>query len=198
MKLDGYLMSHHIQNLAYLQDLYYTFNSCRQLISKKAKTPLLFFVINMPRNQHNKFAFDLTHFGNMQIEVKGYCIWSINQCFRCNRFFYTAAHYHQKPRCVECEKEHLTKECEIKKKQDSPYCINCEAYGHTACYMKCQKFPKPRKCTPLTNGKEFKSNNVVEGFSFTDKVAGKKTQIISITPKENNKVKSQSEDLPFS
>ncbi|GFW26922.1 uncharacterized protein TNCV_1377631 [Trichonephila clavipes] len=69
-------------------------------------------------------------------------------------------------------KEHLTKNCEIKERQENPYCINCETYGHTACYTKC---PKPKKGTPLENRnkKAFTSNNVVEGISFANMVSGK-------------------------
>ncbi|GFW16054.1 uncharacterized protein TNCV_2863871 [Trichonephila clavipes] len=55
----------------------------------------------------------------------------------------------------------------------SPYCINCEVYGHTACYTKCPKFPKPKNGNPITNrNKAFTSNNV-EGISFANMVSGK-------------------------
>ncbi|GFS90584.1 uncharacterized protein TNCV_4097791 [Trichonephila clavipes] len=60
----------------------------------------------------------------------------------------------------------------ISKRTKLPYCINCEAYGHTACYTKC---PKPRKGTPISNrnNKAFASNNGVEGISFANMVSGK-------------------------
>ncbi|GFV01976.1 uncharacterized protein TNCV_4979241 [Trichonephila clavipes] len=63
-------------------------------------------------------------------------------------------------RCLKCGKEHPTKECDIKERQENPYCINCNAYGHTACYSKCPNFPKPRKGSPLLNRNSKKSSPV--------------------------------------
>ncbi|GFY30536.1 uncharacterized protein TNCV_3522991 [Trichonephila clavipes] len=79
------------------------------------------------------------------------------------------------PRCLKCGKAHLTRDCDIKERQENPYCINCEVYGHTACYTKCPKFPKPKNGNPITNRnkKAFTSNNVVEGISFANMVSGK-------------------------
>ncbi|GFY18439.1 uncharacterized protein TNCV_2396671 [Trichonephila clavipes] len=94
----------------------------------------------------------------------------ITQCYRCNNFFHTAANCHMNPRCLKYGKDHPTKDCEIKERQDNPYCINCEMYGHTACYTKCPRFPKPKKRTPISNrnNKIFTSNHAVEGNSFVN------------------------------
>ncbi|GFW10619.1 uncharacterized protein TNCV_894141 [Trichonephila clavipes] len=81
----------------------------------------------------------------MQVKIEGYSVKGTTQCFNCNDFFHTAANCHMLPRCFKCGKQHLTKDCEIKERQENPFCINCEAYGHTACYTKCPKFPKPKK-----------------------------------------------------
>ncbi|GFW94186.1 transposable element Tcb1 transposase [Trichonephila clavipes] len=80
------------------------------------------------------------------------------QCFNCNNFFHTAQNCHLKPRCLKCRKEHPTRQCSIKERQETPFCINCQEYGHSACYTKCPKFPKPKKDTPLTANKTFESN----------------------------------------
>ncbi|GFV35049.1 uncharacterized protein TNCV_1885871 [Trichonephila clavipes] len=87
-------------------------------------------------------------------------------------------------RCLKCGKEHPTKDCDIKERQENPYCINCNAYGHTACYTKCPNFPKPRKGSPLVNrnSKKFTSNNVVEGISFANMVSGNKNNNDSPPP----------------
>ncbi|GFT39588.1 hypothetical protein TNCV_1862191 [Trichonephila clavipes] len=45
-------------------------------------------------------------------------------------------------------------------------------YGHSACYTKCPKFPKPKKVTPLTANKTFQSNVRREGASFANIVSG--------------------------
>ncbi|GFY31944.1 nucleic-acid-binding protein from transposon X-element [Trichonephila clavipes] len=149
--------------------------SCNQLISKRTKLPLPFFLITLPRNTENLTIFDIKHVGHMQVKIEGYSVKGTTQCFNCNDFFHTAANCHMSPRCLKCGKEHLTKNCEIKERQNNPYCINCETYGHTACYTKCPKFPKPKKGSPLENRhkKAFNSNNVVEGISFANMVSGK-------------------------
>ncbi|GFT46800.1 uncharacterized protein TNCV_967261 [Trichonephila clavipes] len=149
--------------------------SCNQLISKRTKLPLPFFLVTLPRNKENLTIFDLKHVGHMQVKIEGYSVKGTTQCFNCNDFFHTAANCHMTPRCLKCGKAHLTKDCDIKERQENPFCINCEVYGHTACYTKCPKFPKPKNGNPITNRnkKAFTSNNVVEGISFANMVAGK-------------------------
>ncbi|GFV33963.1 uncharacterized protein TNCV_2613611 [Trichonephila clavipes] len=71
------------------------------------------------------------------------------QCFNCNNFYHTAANCFMKPRCLKCGKEHATKNCRIKERLINPFCINCQDFGHSACYTKCPKFPQPRKKPPL-------------------------------------------------
>ncbi|GFW07565.1 hypothetical protein TNCV_3916981 [Trichonephila clavipes] len=55
---------------------------------------------------------------------------------------------------------------------ENPFYINCQEYGHSACYTKCPKFPKPKKGTPLTANKTFESNIRREGVSFANIVSG--------------------------
>ncbi|GFU92993.1 nucleic-acid-binding protein from transposon X-element [Trichonephila clavipes] len=119
-----------------LEDQGYTVTSANQLISKRTKLELPFFLITMPRNEFNLTVFDLTHLGYMQVRIEGYFVHGITQCFNCNNFYHTAANCHMITRCLKCGKEHPTKDCDIKERQENPYCINCNAYGHTACYTK--------------------------------------------------------------
>ncbi|GFW88518.1 uncharacterized protein TNCV_3552871 [Trichonephila clavipes] len=49
-----------------LEDQGYTVTSANQLISKRTKLELPFFLITMPRNKFNLTVFDLTHLGFMQ------------------------------------------------------------------------------------------------------------------------------------
>ncbi|GFX96753.1 uncharacterized protein TNCV_1647881 [Trichonephila clavipes] len=65
-----------------------------------------------------------------------------------------------------------TRQCPIKERQENPFCINCQEYGHSACYTECPKFPKPKKGTPLTANKTFESNVRRKGVSFTNIVSG--------------------------
>ncbi|GFU13409.1 nucleic-acid-binding protein from transposon X-element [Trichonephila clavipes] len=110
--------------IADLEHQGYSDCSCNQLISKRTKLPLPFFLVTLSRNKENLTIFDLKHVGHMQLQ--------------------TAT-------CLKCGKAHLTRDCEIKERQENPYCINCETYGHTACYTKYPKFPKPRLGNPIVN-----------------------------------------------
>ncbi|GFU61937.1 uncharacterized protein TNCV_4022241 [Trichonephila clavipes] len=98
-----------------------------------------------------------------------------------------------KPRCLKCGKEHTTKECDINSRLENPFCINCQQYGHSACYTKCPKFPKPRKGAPTVNKTKnnFNSTKVVEGLSFANVLSGN-TPIINSTQIEINPQESQS------
>ncbi|GFW72063.1 uncharacterized protein TNCV_4789511 [Trichonephila clavipes] len=159
-----------------LEALGYTIISCSQLISKRTKLELPFFLVTLPRNDKSTTIFDLTHLGYLQVRVEGYSINGVTQCYKCNNFFHTAANCFMKPCCLKCGKEHTTKECEINSRIENPYCINCHQYGHSACYTKCPKFPKPRKGAPTVNrtknNPNFNSNKVVEGLSFANVLSG--------------------------
>ncbi|GFT29241.1 uncharacterized protein TNCV_3588291 [Trichonephila clavipes] len=143
-----------------------------QLISKKTKTALPFFQVTLPRNANNQKIFDLKTVGYTQVKIEGYLIRGITQCFNCNNFFHTAENCHLKPRCLKCGKEHPTRQCRIKERQENPFCINGQEYGDSACYTKCPKFPKPKKGMPLTANKTFESNVHREGVSFANIVSG--------------------------
>ncbi|GFW28099.1 nucleic-acid-binding protein from transposon X-element [Trichonephila clavipes] len=171
--------------------------SCNQLISKRTKLPLPFFLVTLTRNKENLTIFDLKHVGHMQVKIEGYSVKGTTQCFNCNDFYHTAANCHMTPRCLKCGKAHLTKNCEIKERQENPFCINCEVYGHTACYTKCPKFPKPKNGNPITNRnkKVFTSNNVVEGISFANMVTGK-TKNSDPQPTNTNRPKPERQSHP--
>ncbi|GFY04923.1 nucleic-acid-binding protein from transposon X-element [Trichonephila clavipes] len=159
-----------------LEALGYTIVSCSQLISKRTKLELPFFLVTLLRNDKSTTIFDLTHLGFLQVRVEGYSINGVTQCYKYNNFFHTAANCFMKPRCLKCGKEHTTKECEINSRLENPYCINCHQYGHSACYTKCLNFPKPRKGSPTVNrtknNPNFNSNKVVEGLSFANVLSG--------------------------
>ncbi|GFT56027.1 hypothetical protein TNCV_3117131 [Trichonephila clavipes] len=47
--------------------------------------------------------------------------------------------------CLKCGEEHLTKDCPIKQRLETKFCINCQVYGHMANWHGCPCFPKPPK-----------------------------------------------------
>ncbi|GFX27913.1 uncharacterized protein TNCV_3083351 [Trichonephila clavipes] len=127
------------------------------------------------------------------VKVEGYLVRGITQCFNCNNFYHTAANCFMKPRCLKCGKEHATKNCHLKERQLNPFCINCQDFGHSACYTKCPKFPQPKNGTAFSDPikkKNFVSKWTKEGISFANVVSG---EILSQTPPEN---KNNKEDSP--
>ncbi|GFX92023.1 uncharacterized protein TNCV_5004871 [Trichonephila clavipes] len=89
-----------------------------------------------------------------------------------------------RPRCLKCGKDYATRNCHIKERQENPFCINCQDFGHSACYTKCPKFPQPKKGTAFSDPikrKNFSSKWTKEGISFANIVIG---EIPSQTPSE--------------
>ncbi|GFW35666.1 uncharacterized protein TNCV_4435171 [Trichonephila clavipes] len=80
-----------------------------------------------------------------------------------------------KPRCLKCGKDHATRNCHIKERQENPFCINCQDFGHSACYTKYPKFPQPKKGTAFSDPikrKKISSKWTKEGISFANVVSG--------------------------
>ncbi|GFU62783.1 hypothetical protein TNCV_3887391 [Trichonephila clavipes] len=72
-------------------------------------------------------------------------------------------------------------------RQKNPFCINCQDYGHSACYTKCPKFPQRKKGTPFADPKKkrnFATKWIKEGISFANVVSG---EVPNQTPIENKK-----------
>ncbi|GFW13288.1 nucleic-acid-binding protein from transposon X-element [Trichonephila clavipes] len=107
-----------------LEEEGFTVEKVSQLISKKHRGPLPFFLITLPRNASNSKIFDIKTLGYLQVRVEGFLVRGITQCYNCNNFFHTASECRLKPRCLKCGKEHPTKQCPIKERQENPFCIN--------------------------------------------------------------------------
>ncbi|GFT68228.1 uncharacterized protein TNCV_4092701 [Trichonephila clavipes] len=111
---------------------------------------------------------DITN--DLKVKVEGYLVRGITQCFNCNNFYHKAAN------CVlKCGKDHATRNCHIKERQENPFCINCQDFGHSACYTKCPKFPQPKKGTDFSDPikrKKISSKWTKEGISFANVVSG--------------------------
>ncbi|GFU22823.1 nucleic-acid-binding protein from transposon X-element [Trichonephila clavipes] len=128
-----------------LEILGYTPDRVNQLIGRKNKRPLPIFLITLPRNLDNLKIFDLKTLNYLSIRVEGYDGRGVTQCYTCNNFNHSSENCHLKPRCLKCGENHLTRDCPIKQKLETPYCINCNIYGHMANYRGCPSFPKPPK-----------------------------------------------------
>ncbi|GFX74045.1 uncharacterized protein TNCV_4475431 [Trichonephila clavipes] len=107
------------------------------------------------------------------VRVEGFLVRGITQCYNCNNFFHTASECRLKPRCLKCGKEHPTKQCPIKERQENPFCINCKEHGHSACYTKCPLFPKPKKGATLPMISKSKVYNCKDGITYANVVSGR-------------------------
>ncbi|GFT84618.1 uncharacterized protein TNCV_714611 [Trichonephila clavipes] len=92
------------------------------------------------------------------------------------------------PRCLKCGKNHATRNCLIKERQENPFCINCQDYGHSACYTKCPKFPS-RKKEPLSETprkSKISPLNGLKRISFANVVSGEVPNQIPIDDKKED------------
>ncbi|GFY08606.1 probable RNA-directed DNA polymerase from transposon X-element [Trichonephila clavipes] len=116
-----------------------------QLIGRRSKQKLPVFQVTLPRSMENLKIFDLKTLAHLNITVDGYNSKGITQCFSCNNFHHNAENCFLKPRCLKCGEEHLTKDCPIKQRLETKFCINCQVYGHMANWYGCPCFPKTPK-----------------------------------------------------
>ncbi|GFV83720.1 nucleic-acid-binding protein from transposon X-element [Trichonephila clavipes] len=134
-----------------LELLGFTPERVNQLIGRKNKRPLPIFLITLPRNLDNLKIFDLKTLSYLSIRVEGYDGKDVTQCYTCNNFNHSSENCHLNPRCLKCGENHITRDCPIKQKLETPYCINCNIYGHMANYKGCPSFPKPPKGASKNN-----------------------------------------------
>ncbi|GFW52963.1 probable RNA-directed DNA polymerase from transposon X-element [Trichonephila clavipes] len=134
-----------------LELLGYTPDRVNQLVGRKTKRALPIFLITLPRNLDNLKIFDLKTLSYLSIRVEGYNGKGVTQCYTCNNFNHTSENCFLNPRCLKCGENHITRDCPIKQRLETAYCINCHIYGHMANYKGCPSFPKPPKGTALNN-----------------------------------------------
>ncbi|GFX27018.1 nucleic-acid-binding protein from transposon X-element [Trichonephila clavipes] len=134
-----------------LELLGYTPDRVNQLIGRKTKRTLPIFLITLPRNLDNLKIFDLKTLGYLSVRVEGYDGRGVTQCYTCNKFNHTSENCHLNPRCLKCGENHITRDCPLKQKLETAYCINCNIYGHMANYRGCPSFPKPPKGAAKNN-----------------------------------------------
>ncbi|GFX28776.1 nucleic-acid-binding protein from transposon X-element [Trichonephila clavipes] len=156
-----------------------------QLIGRRSKQKLPVFQVTLPRSMENLKNFNLKTLAHLNITVDGYNGKGITQCFSCNNFHHNAENCFLKPRCLKCSEEHLTKDCPIKQRLETKFCINCQVYGHMANWYGCPCFPQPPKSADKINRNSYTNlyNSFVRpNFSYaqiTKKLTNAKTNFNS-------------------
>ncbi|GFX03325.1 translational activator of cytochrome c oxidase 1 [Trichonephila clavipes] len=157
-----------------------------QLVRRRTKQKLPVFLVTLPRSIENLKIFDLKTLAHLNITVDGYNGKGITQCFTCQNFHHNSDNCFLKPRCLKCGEEHVTKDCPIKQRLDTKFCINCQVYGQMANWHGCPCFPKPPKGAAKTNRNTYTNlyNSFVRpNFSYA--------QVTNNTPRNNVQNKQQ-------
>ncbi|GFY27867.1 nucleic-acid-binding protein from transposon X-element [Trichonephila clavipes] len=147
-----------------------------QLVGRRTKQLLPIFQVTLPRTIENLKIFDLKTLAHLNITVDGYNGRGVTQCFSCNNFHHNADNCYLKPRCLKCGEEHLTKDCPIKQRLETKFCINCQVYGHMANWYGCHCFPKPPKGTAKINRNSYTNlyNSLIRpNLSYAQATSGK-------------------------
>ncbi|GFW56141.1 nucleic-acid-binding protein from transposon X-element [Trichonephila clavipes] len=147
-----------------------------QLVGRRTKQLLPIFQVTLPRTIENLKIFDLKTLAHLNITVDGYNGRGVTQCFSCNNFHHNADNCYLKPRCLKCGEEHLTKDCPIKQRLETKFCINCQVYGHMANWYGCPCFPKPPKGTAKINRNSYTNlyNSLIRpNLSYAQATSGK-------------------------
>ncbi|GFT37071.1 nucleic-acid-binding protein from transposon X-element [Trichonephila clavipes] len=148
-----------------------------QLVGRRTKQLLPIFQVT-PRTIENLKIFDLKTLAHLNITVDGYNGRGVTQCFSCNNFHHNADNCYLKPRSLKCGEEHLTKDCPIKQRLETKFCINCQVYGHMANWYGCPCFPKPPKVTAKINRNSYTNlyNSLIRpNLSYAQATSGKPT-----------------------
>ncbi|GFW02709.1 nucleic-acid-binding protein from transposon X-element [Trichonephila clavipes] len=157
-----------------------------QLIGRRTKQKLPIFLVTLPRSMENLKIFDLKTLAHLNITVDGYNGKGVIQCYTYQNFHHNSDNCFLKPRCLKCGEEHLTKDCPIKQRLETKFCINCQVYGHMANWHGCPCFPKPPKGAAKTNRNTYTNlyNSFVRpNFSYA--------QVTNNTPRNNSQNKQQ-------
>ncbi|GFW07259.1 nucleic-acid-binding protein from transposon X-element [Trichonephila clavipes] len=147
-----------------------------QLVGRRTKQLLPIFQVTLPRTIENLKIFDLKTLVHLNITVDGYNGRGVTQCFSCNNFHHNADNCYLKLRCLKCGEEHLTKDCPIKQRLETKFCINCQVYGHMANWYGCPCFPKPPKGTAKVNRNSYTNlyNSLIRpNLSYAQATSGK-------------------------
>ncbi|GFW76893.1 nucleic-acid-binding protein from transposon X-element [Trichonephila clavipes] len=115
-----------------------------QMKNYRTKAHMPLFYLQIENGADAPKIFNFTELFGTRIEVKPFDRGNkINQCWRCQGWFYSSEVCHLPPRCVRCAGPHLAKDCT--RSFDEPMkCANCSG-EHAANCSRCPKHPNNAK-----------------------------------------------------
>lgn len=148
--------------------------SVRNIVSRVTKNPLPMFYVDLDPNPNNKEVYDIRSFDNAIISIEAPKKYDdIVQCFRCQEFGHTKSYCRKPYRCVKCDRNHSTAECD-KTPTAPPKCVNCDE-NHTASYKGCKYYqsllnkrssrvPQNKTAVPLSfSSNQYSHSNMKNG-----------------------------------
>lgn len=112
--------------------------NCVQMTSKKTGQLSHSYLIYTEKSNKIKTMKNVTDINNIKTKWEHFVKPNkITQCYRCQRFGHGSKNCNYRPRCLKCIGDHETKDCSIKKTENSiVQCCNCKG-PHTANYQGC-------------------------------------------------------------
>ncbi|PNF21360.1 hypothetical protein B7P43_G17732 [Cryptotermes secundus] len=95
------------------------------------------FFVDLKAQDNNKEIYKITLLMNTCVQFEAPHIKrEIPQCMRCQKYGHTRNYCHNNPHCVKFARNHLTKDCPRKTRDEEVICVNCKEH-HPANYRGC-------------------------------------------------------------
>lgn len=105
-------------------------------IMEQRSLPLFMLTFKKEEDIHNIFTISSILSIKVKIEALRKATNIIPQCKKCQGFNHTEKYCHKNIKCVKCANNHLTKDCQLERKQPAT-CTNCKGQ-HPASYRGCE------------------------------------------------------------
>lgn len=104
---------------------------------RNTNVQLPLFFVDLKAQDNNKEIYKVKLLMNTCVQFEAPHIKrEIPQCMRCQKYGHTRNYCHNNPRCVKCARNHLTKDCPRKTRDEEVICVNCKEH-HPANYRGC-------------------------------------------------------------
>jgi hypothetical protein len=168
--------------------------SLKILESSKPLAEKNIWILQVEKNEKSKSLIGKKNICFSIVNIESFKSNAILQCKRCQHFNHSASNCHQPYRCVKCGKQqgqtndageiigHEPGQCPLNKSRvngvvnsSDLFCCNCNKYGHTANYKKCEKYVEQmgKKNIQIQSNEQKKSmfsNFVSSGQSFAQQL----------------------------
>ncbi|CAL1277939.1 unnamed protein product [Larinioides sclopetarius] len=132
-----------------LENKGYTINRVVQMKNYKEKKLLPLFLVDVKRTGNYKNIFQESTISYYLAKIVPYRRRNKPTiCYNCAGYFHSAKNCHMHTRCIKCNGQHPTRDCNIKEKITDPVCINCGEKGHLAAWKGCKALPQLSKTPP--------------------------------------------------